>query len=167
VVRKRAARRAPDSEVNMLKKNSRFPGHAPYGRVVLLACLGAAGLLALPASGANQMKPDKQAAAKGRITYVRYCVSCHGREARGDGPLAKDLRVPVPDLMTLTTRNGGTYPFDRVVRIVTKGSEVRGHGTDDMPAWGPAFRHTDGIETFVDEAIRNLTQYLWSVQRSK
>jgi mono/diheme cytochrome c family protein len=151
----------------MLQKISRYSGRAQYGRVVLLACLGAVGLMALPASGTNQMKPDKQAAAKGRITYGRYCISCHGPEARGDGALAKDLRVPVPDLTTLTSRNGGNYPFDRVVRIVTKGSEVRGHGTDDMPAWGPAFRRTEGTETLVDEAIRNLTQYLWSVQRSK
>ena len=104
---------------------------------------------------------------QGEHLYGRYCVSCHGPEARGDGPLAKDLRVPVPDLTTLTTRSGGTYPFDRVVRIVTKGSEVRGHGTDDMPAWGSAFRRTEGTDTLVDEAIRNLTQYLWSVQRAK
>jgi mono/diheme cytochrome c family protein len=143
-------------------KNSGFP----TARVVLVACLGTAGALALRAS-AEQMKPDKQAAAKGRITFQRYCVSCHGPEAKGDGPLAKDLRVSVPDLTTLTTRNGGTYPFDRVVRIVTKGSEVRGHGTDDMPAWGTAFRRTEGTGTLVDEAIRNLTQYLWSVQRAK
>jgi mono/diheme cytochrome c family protein len=140
--------------------NSRFL----TARVVLLACLGAA--LAARAS-AEQMKLEKPAAAKGRITYQRYCVSCHGPEARGDGPLAKDLRVPVPDLTTLTTRNGGTYPFDRVVRIVTKGSEVRGHGTDDMPAWGTAFRRTVGTDTLVDEAIRNVTQYLRSVQRAK
>jgi mono/diheme cytochrome c family protein len=132
----------------------------------MTAFLGAA-LLALPALGAEQMKRDKQAAGKGRVTYQRYCVSCHGPEARGDGPLAKDLRVAVPDLTTLTSRNGGTYPFDRVVRIVTKGSEVRGHGTDDMPAWGTAFRHTEGTGTLVDEAIRNLAQYLWSIQHSK
>jgi mono/diheme cytochrome c family protein len=146
----------------MPQKNSRFL----TARVVLLACLGTTGALA-PRASAEQMKLDKQAAAKGRITFQRYCVSCHGPEARGDGPLAKDLRVPVPDLTTLTTRSGGTYPFDRVVRIVTKGSEVRGHGTDDMPAWGSAFRRTEGTDTLVDEAIRNLTQYLWSVQRAK
>jgi len=36
-----------------------------------------------------------------------------------------------------------------------------------MPAWGPAFNRTDGIEVAVDEAIRNLAQYLGSLQRSK
>ena len=47
---------------------------------------------------------DAAAAAKGRVTYGRYCVSCHGPQAKGDGPLARDLRVSVPDLTTLAQR---------------------------------------------------------------
>jgi mono/diheme cytochrome c family protein len=143
------------------------PAHARCGRGVRVAGFAAVGLLAVAASGAAQTKLDPRAAAEGRKTYARYCVSCHGPQGKGDGPLAKELRVPVPDLTTLAARNGGTFPYDRVVRVVTKGSEVRGHGTDDMPAWGPAFRRTDGIEAPVDEAIRKLAQYLWSLQPSK
>lgn len=108
---------------------------------------------------------DKATTAKGRVTYERYCVSCHGKTARGDGPLATDLRVPVPDLTLVAKRAGGTYPSDRVFGIISRGSQVRGHGTDDMPAWGTAFNRTDGAEAAVDEAIRNLVAYLGSVQR--
>lgn len=148
----------------MLQKNGPRRPRTRNGRLALLAGLLTAGLTS-PAFAAPAEKLDKDAAAKGRITFERYCVSCHGSKARGDGPLAKDLRVRVPDLTTLAQRNGGAYPHERVVRIVTKGSEVRGHGTDDMPAWGTAFRRTEGIETSVDEAIRNTSQYLWSLQR--
>jgi mono/diheme cytochrome c family protein len=109
--------------------------------------------------------PDKETIAKGGTTYERYCVSCHGKTARGDGPLAKELRVPVPDLTLLTKRAGGTYPAARVFTIISKGSEVRAHGTDDMPAWGTAFNRTEGTETSVDDAIRSLVAYLGSVQR--
>jgi mono/diheme cytochrome c family protein len=109
---------------------------------------------------------DKEASARGRLTYERYCVSCHGKTARGDGPLAKDLRVEVPDLTLMASRAGGVYPSDRVFGIISRGSEVRGHGTDDMPAWGPAFNRTEGTEAAtVDEAIRNLVTYLGTVQR--
>ncbi len=111
--------------------------------------------------------PEAAAVAKGRITYVRYCVSCHGPSAQGDGPLANDLRVAVPDLTTLAARSGGSYPYERVVRIVENGERLRAHGTPDMPAWGDVFKRTAGTgEKTVDAAIRNLDHYLWSLQRT-
>ncbi len=132
----------------------------------------AAGGFFVAAAGQAQTSPvpesiAKERIAKGRIVYTRYCVSCHGRDARGDGPLAADLRVPVPDLRTLAARSGGVYPHDRVVRIISNGNEVRGHGSADMPAWTPAFNRTSGIEASVDEAIRDLTLYIGSVQRPR
>ena len=111
-------------------------------------------------------KHDASAAAKGAIVYVRYCVSCHGKGARGDGPLAADLQVAVPDMTTLAARSGGSFPEARVQRIIQSGEALRGHGTPDMPAWGDAFRKTEGTDARTpDEAIRNLTHYLWSLQR--
>lgn len=119
------------------------------------------------AAGLGAEKPDAGAVAKGELAYVRYCVSCHGKTGRGDGPLAADLRIPVPDLTTLASRSGGTYPSDRVFRIIASGETVRGHGTADMPAWGDAFKKTKGTEAkTVEGAIRNLAEYLRSLQRS-
>jgi len=119
----------------------------------------------LPAARA-QTKPEPQAVAKGATVYGRYCVSCHGKTGRGDGPLAGDLKVTVPDLTTLAARNSGRYPSERVERVIESGEPLRGHGTSDMPAWGDAFKRTEGIEARTPkEAIRNLTHYLWSLQR--
>jgi len=140
--------------------------HGSSSRRMLLAGV-VSSFLAIPGASADQSTATKEAIDKGRTTFLRYCVSCHGKEAKGDGSLAKDLRVPVPDLGTLSARSGGTFPYDRVVQIISKGNEVRAHGTNDMPAWGPAFNRTDGIEAPVDEAIRNLAHYLGSVQRPK
>ena len=112
-------------------------------------------------------QPETAAAQKGAVVYVRYCVSCHGKSARGDGPLAADLRVAVPDLTTLAARNGGRFPQQRVERIVGSGEPLRGHGTPDMPAWGDAFKKTAGIDAATpEEAIRNVTHYVWSLQRT-
>jgi mono/diheme cytochrome c family protein len=134
-----------------------------------LLCLAAmATLLCLPACGRRQGASDDDPIAKGRTTFMRYCTGCHGKDARGDGPLAKDLRIPPADLTVLAAENGGTYPEERVTRILAKGSAARGHGTDDMPAWGPVFNQSEGTEaTTVDEAFRNLNQYLRSIQRKK
>ena len=139
---------------------------------ILSVMLAGAGWLALGGvsgsrSGSAGDEAAKEKAARGRVVFVRYCVSCHGKEARGDGPLAEDLRFPVPDLTTLALRSAGVYPEDRVIQVVLKGNETRGHGTEDMPAWGPAFSRTAGTEAPVDEAIRNLAGYLRSVQRKK
>jgi mono/diheme cytochrome c family protein len=122
-------------------------------------------VMAGPARAAEG-RPDAAAAAKGQVTYGRYCVSCHGPGAKGDGPLAGDLRVAVPDLTTLAQRNGGTYPYDRVLRVIQSGETVRGHGTPDMPAWGDAFKKTKGTgEATVAAAVRNLSHYIWTLQR--
>jgi mono/diheme cytochrome c family protein len=130
------------------------------------ASLVVIGLVLAPASvRAADRAPDAAAAAKGRVTYVRYCVSCHGPLAKGDGPLARDLRIPVPDLTTLAERNGGKFPQDRVAQVIQAGDTVRGHGTADMPAWGDAFKKTKGTgEATVEAAVRNLSQYLRTLQ---
>jgi mono/diheme cytochrome c family protein len=110
---------------------------------------------------------DKAAAEKGAIVYARYCVSCHGKAARGNGSLSADLRVPVPDITKLSARNGGRFPEQRVQRIVENGEQLRGHGTPDMPAWGDAFKRTAGIDAATpEEAVRNVTHYIWSLQRA-
>ncbi|HET8645057.1 MAG TPA: cytochrome c, partial [Vicinamibacteria bacterium] len=125
----------------------------------------AAALLAL---GASPSRPDAAMAEQGRVTYVRYCVSCHGPAGQADGPLARDLAVAVPDLTTLAARSGGSYPEARVRRIIDHGEKLRGHGTADMPAWGDAFKKTAGIAApTVEDAIRNLTHYIWSLQQDQ
>lgn len=153
----------------MTRPGTTFPARlaalaAPLAIVALPVLLLVSGASAL--QGQAQPKHDPAAAAKGAVVYVRYCVSCHGPSARGDGPLAADLRVPVPDVTTLAARSGGRFPEARVERIIQSGEVLRGHGSADMPAWGDAFKRTEGTGAATpQEAIRNLTHYLWSLQR--
>ncbi len=133
------------------------------GRIALLAT---AGLLAVGVPIHAQVKPDAAAAAKGRVIYQRYCASCHGVEARGDGTLAPDLRVTPTDLTTLGAKNAGKFPFDAVARAVDGRKNTRGHGAPDMPVWGQIFPKTAGTESpSTATAVGRLTHYLWSIQR--
>ena len=148
------------------QKNQCLSERTARGRRMLAPVWAAFVLVLLPVVASADIALDKAAAAKGQVVYARYCVACHGTTGRGDGSLAKDLRVPVPDITTLAERSGGQYPYDRVVRIVTHGETLVGHGTEDMPTWGDAFRNTEGKGTpHSDVAIRRVAHYIWSSQR--
>lgn len=75
--------------------------------------------LALPTAAQQAQRHDSGEAAKGQIIYSRYCAACHGREGKGDGPVAPGLvRKPV-NLRAMASKNGGKFPYeeDAVKRI--------------------------------------------------
>ncbi len=76
----------------------------------------------------------------GKEMYLKYCASCHGSQGRGDGPVSRDLKVKVPDLTLLRSKNKGTYPLDRVMSSIDGSRVVRAHGDRNMPVWGEVFR---------------------------
>jgi len=48
---------------------------------------------------------DKTISAAGAREFSISCAVCHGKEARGNGPLAKLLTVKTPDLTKLSKNN--------------------------------------------------------------
>jgi len=59
------------------------------------------------------------AVARGRKVYEKAeCQECHGRQARGDGPSAKDLKVKPSDLTRRPFKSGST-PRDVVRTMLT------------------------------------------------
>ena len=50
----------------------------------------------------------------GARLYFNHCAACHGAEGEGGGPVAATMRIMVPNLRTLSQRNGGTFPADKV-----------------------------------------------------
>ena len=78
------------------------------------------------------------------------------------------LKVPPPDLTTLSKRRGGgKFPYSYVSDIVTSGPRVNTmiHGYSDMPSWGPVFQYLyKNNEGVVQKRIKNLCDYLASLQ---
>jgi hypothetical protein len=93
-----------------------------------------------------------------------YCVSCHGRDGRGNGPVASALLTKPPDLRGLSARNNGTFPTDRVRTLLTGGLPPPAHGASDMPVWGPIFQALDGTDDRARARVENLIDYLISIQ---
>jgi mono/diheme cytochrome c family protein len=109
---------------------------------------------------------DSQVEVSGQAIFKTYCASCHGPEAKGDGPIAKHLRMAPPDLTRLAQSNHGKFEADKVHRIIDGRDPVKGHGGPDMPVWGDAFRqsHEGYSEEKVRARIAALVDYLESMQ---
>lgn len=83
--------------------------------------------------------------------FAQYCASCHGEDGRGEGPLTFRLSKPPPDLTTLTFRNGGIFPRQRLERLIDGREEIDAHNSREMPLWGKWFK-LEGEEAFAGEA---------------
>ncbi len=87
---------------------------------------------------------EMEVIAGGELEYQNYCAICHGVDGRGQGMMRKFLTIPPSNLTQIAQRNGNTFPFWRVYRMIEGREEVRGHGTRDMPVWGDRFRAQAG-----------------------
>lgn len=109
----------------------------------------------------------------GRFEYDNNCASCHGLAGLGDGEVGRSLKQRVPDLTTLTSRNGGVFPADRVRRLIDGREQIKGHGGRAMPYWGlqyssKAAEFYKGLavdpETFVQQRVDALVAHLRTLQ---
>ena len=76
----------------------------------------------------------------GRPLYLRYCAACHGREGRGDGPVAPALGEKPTDLTQIAAAHGDQFPLQTVVEAIDGTRTVRAHGVSEMPVWGEVFQ---------------------------
>ena len=72
----------------------------------------------------------------GKREYMNRCAVCHGPSGTGDGGAIDVLKTTPTNLTTLSKKNGGVFPFDRVYSVIDGRTVVKGHGTQDMPIWG-------------------------------
>ena len=133
---------------------------------VLVLVVGAAGAQNKPA--ADKVAAPRPIASSGKQTYMQYCASCHGSDARGNGPAAFVLKTPPPDLTTLAKRHDGKFPYEYVYDVLRFGTRIVAHGSSDMPIWGPIFGSMDNYdEVAVRKRIKDLSDYLASLQQKE
>jgi len=119
-----------------------------------------------PTASAQQTAEAVLSGTSGDALFKTYCGSCHGKSAKGDGPLADSLRFRPPDLTLFAKRNKGKFDADKVYRIIDGREPVKGHGGTDMPVWGDAFkRSVEGYsENAVKTRIQAIVEYLKTIQ---
>lgn len=107
---------------------------------------------------------EDEIAAGGRFQYQTHCAVCHGVTGVGDGRMAGDLLVRPSNLTLLAKKNGGSFPFWEVYRVIDGREEVEAHGSRAMPVWGAWFHVTEGSELLAVGRILELIHYLKSIQ---
>ena len=132
------------------------------GSVVALAL--AAGLSVVAGAG------QAQDADEGRVLYEKHCATCHGLDAKGQGPMAGVLVIQPVDLTRLSAQNGDEFPLLQVVRRIDGRDPLVSHGSP-MPVYGDFFEGDDtpmktqsGQPVMTSRAIADLIVYLQGLQ---
>ena len=104
----------------------------------------------------------------GGALYKAYCATCHGTDGKGVGPMTEWLKIQSPDLTRMTIREGGTFPFARVQRIILGQENITaGHGTREMPVWGPIFSQVTRDQDLGRMRVYNLAKYIEKIQEKR
>jgi mono/diheme cytochrome c family protein len=123
-------------------------------------------LVALLAAGPGAAA--EQSSDPGRAMYLRYCGACHGPAGKGDGVAGSFMSPKPADLTKLAQKNGGTFPFQKVLTYIDGREDVRAHGDPAMPVWGETF-HAEaawdmGRRVEVQGKPMLITDYVRSIQ---
>lgn len=143
------------------------PWCSHMARVLLTLALVTTALLLPPAATDAEVDTADPRIERGRALYRLHCVNCHGDQGMGDGPMAKLLRSPVPDLSRLTARHEGEFPAEHVRQTIDGRFEIPSHGRREMPIWGLSFQERGRAvnqEREVQERLTALVEYLRSMQ---
>jgi mono/diheme cytochrome c family protein len=130
--------------------------------ICLIASFVAAVTFSAPAFAGG--KDDVQ---DGQKYFMRYCASCHGVNAMGDGPVAKSLSTPPANLRMLSDKYGSPLPAAKLADIIDGRDAARAHGTATMPVWGERFYalgQGDRGEMGISEVIGKIVAYLDTIQ---
>ena len=105
----------------------------------------------------------------GKQMYRQYCASCHGIDGRGNGAVAKQLKIKVADLTVLRKKNKGIYPLDKVMATIDGRRIVKGHGDREMPVWGEVFAKEREKEKYTELTTllraKIIAEYVATLQR--
>lgn len=88
----------------------------------------------------------------GKVEFKERCAVCHGTDGSGSGAYTEFLKKAPADLTTLSKKNGGVFPVDRVYAVIDGREMVKAHGERDMPIWGQRYveETTQAAEYYVD-----------------
>ena len=112
-------------------------------------------------AAAEPLEAKPPDAYEGRRLYVSYCQLCHGSGGKGDGPLAKAMKISPSDLNT-TVRSRSDTILSKIItgegRQTITGRDRHNLLSEAMPEWK---------DVFSEAQVKALIAYLRFLGRSK
>ena len=112
--------------------------------------------------------------SSGSRTFQRFCSTCHGADAKGDGPFSANLLTTPPDLTLMSRNNGGTFPWMKTYKAIDGKNIPKAHGSTTMPIWGEMFDlrnwgsgYTEYADVIVRGRIFEVIVYLQYIQEEE
>lgn len=65
----------------------------------------------------------------------------------------------------MAKNNKGQFPAERVRKTILGDDVLASHGSREMPVWGPIFHQVEADQDFGEVRVRNLVEYLRSIQK--
>jgi hypothetical protein len=79
--------------------------------------------------------------------------------------MAQSLKVSPPDLTRIAVRNSSQFPLARVQKIIAGEVPIpAGHGTREMPVWGPVFSQIVWDQDLGQIRVYNLAKFIEQMQ---
>jgi mono/diheme cytochrome c family protein len=130
-----------------------------------------------PSATLAQGEPDvyhpasEEHPTSGKQDFDKHCAPCHGLDGKGHGPELDVLPDIHPsDLTTISLKNGGVFPRQKVADMVDGRKAIPSHKRFDMPFWGVNFQQegkefTPESEAKAKARITALVDYVETLQR--
>jgi mono/diheme cytochrome c family protein len=133
-------------------------------RGVLAAIVVAVALLGC----AHEHAGDPTAHYSGQRLYETYCSGCHGLDGEGNGPVEPFTAAHAPRLTRIAARNGGSFPAEKVFRMIDGQFETPPPNTRHMPIWGYELFTGEGDDEAAHQKVTDMehriVKYLESIQ---
>lgn len=107
--------------------------------------------------------------SSGKKDYLQDCAECHGADGKGAQPKKRMLRGYVSvDLTTISKRNGGEFPRQKVYDAIDGRNRIAAHFQGDMPRWGTRYSTDEtgsqAAAQMAQERISGLVGFIESIQ---
>ena len=122
------------------------------------------GISAVAQNEKQQPREQMIGSIQGPALYKAYCAVCHGPEGRGNGPMAKTLKIAPTDLTRIASHSGGKFPRMKIEGIILGEDVPASHGVREMPLWGPVFSEVGDDQDLGRVRVDNLARFIEGMQ---